>query len=98
MRRCGACKRNDEYVRCWRLKLKLEEYKSRKLKIGSFTMASNITGIVAPVHQITEIMHRAGGLAFWDCATAGPYMKIDMNPVVSGRASLYIRMPYFVTP
>ena len=72
------------------LKLKLEKYKGRKLKIGSFTMASNITGIVAPAHEITEMMHRAGGLAFWDCATAGPYMKIDMNPVVPGEGRAFV--------
>ena len=30
-------------------------------------------------------MHRHGGLVF-DCATAGPYMDINMNPVVLERA------------
>ena len=25
-------------------------------------------------------MHKYDGLAFWDYATAAPYVKIDMNP------------------
>ena len=26
------------------------------------------------------MMHKYDGLAFWDYATAAPYVKIDMNP------------------
>lgn len=33
---------------------------------------------------ITEQLHRGGALAFWDYAAAGPYLPIDMNPVVVG--------------
>ena len=52
--------------------------------IGSFSAASNITGILVDVDAITACLHRYGALAFWDYATAAPYIKIDMNPVVLG--------------
>ena len=34
------------------LVLKLEEYKDRKIKIGSFTACSNVTGVHTPYHQM----------------------------------------------
>jgi len=49
------------------------------LKIGAFTAASNITGICLDVPAITALLHRYGALAFWDYATAAPYLKMDMN-------------------
>ncbi len=50
-----------------------------RLKIGSFSAASNITGIKTPVYQIARIMHRYGGLACFDYAASAPYVKINMN-------------------
>ncbi|UYV72704.1 hypothetical protein LAZ67_10000370 [Cordylochernes scorpioides] len=58
---------------------------SRQL-IGSFSAASNITGILTDVDATTVLLHQHGALAFWDYATAAPYVKIDMNPVVNGTA------------
>ena len=48
--------------------------------MGAFTAASNITGICLDVDGITALLHRYGALAFWDYATAAPYIKVDMNP------------------
>jgi len=59
---------------------RLEAYADRPLKIGSFSAASNVTGIVSDTHGITELLHRHGALAFWDFAAAAPYVRIDMNP------------------
>jgi selenocysteine lyase/cysteine desulfurase len=58
----------------------LEQYKDRKVKIGSFTACSNVTGIVTPYHQLAEIMHDHGGYCFVDFAASAPYVDIDMNP------------------
>ncbi|XP_063961186.1 uncharacterized protein LOC129269590 [Lytechinus pictus] len=52
--------------------------------IGCFSAASNVTGILVDTVAITTILHRHNALAFWDYATAGPYVEIDMNPVVAG--------------
>ncbi|MBN2728930.1 MAG: aminotransferase class V-fold PLP-dependent enzyme [Bacteroidales bacterium] len=58
----------------------LNKYKDRKLKIGSFSAASNVTGILNPIHEMAEIMHKHGGVAFSDFAAAGPYIDINMHP------------------
>lgn len=66
------------------LEEELKNYSSSQLKIGAFTAASNITGILQDVNTITALLHKNGALAFWDYATAAPYVDIDMNPVIEG--------------
>ncbi len=63
-----------------RLQDQLKKYKDRKLKIGSFTACSNVTGIQPPYHQMAKIMHENGGYCFIDFAAAAPYIKMDMHP------------------
>jgi selenocysteine lyase/cysteine desulfurase len=63
------------------LERSLRKYASRPLRVGSFTAASNITGLCVDVDAITALLHKHGALAFWDYATAAPYIKVDMNPV-----------------
>ena len=46
--------------------------------IGSFSAASNVTGVVAPVREIARMLHAAGALALFDYAAGGPYLEIDM--------------------
>ncbi|MBS7526276.1 aminotransferase class V-fold PLP-dependent enzyme [Fusibacter paucivorans] len=53
-------------------------YKGR-LKIGSFSAASNVTGIKSPVYEIAKIMHAHGGYACFDFAASGPYVDINMK-------------------
>src|SRR5690606_7144755 len=56
--------------------------------IGSFSAASNVTGVLAPVREIARILHRAGALALFDYAAAGPYVGIDMCPADDPEAHL----------
>jgi len=58
----------------------LKKYKDRKVKIGSFTACSNVTGIRTPYHAMAALMHRYGGLAFIDFAASAPYETLDMHP------------------
>jgi len=58
----------------------LKRYESRLLKIGSFSAASNISGILTDTLAPTALMRRYGCLSFWDYAAAAPYTEIDMNP------------------
>jgi selenocysteine lyase/cysteine desulfurase len=51
----------------------------RPLKVGSFSAASNVTGIVTDTERVSILLHRHGALACWDYAAAGPYLPIDMN-------------------
>jgi selenocysteine lyase/cysteine desulfurase len=57
----------------------LEAYAERPLRIGSFSAASNVTGIVTDTHQIADLLHQHDALSFWDFAAAAPYVDIDMN-------------------
>ena len=70
------------------LRSELEKYQNRPLKIGSFSAASNVTGIRTSVDSVTRVLHEAGALAFWDYAAAAPYIDINMNPVGDGSADL----------
>jgi selenocysteine lyase/cysteine desulfurase len=58
----------------------LHLYKNRKMKIGSFTACSNVTGIQTPYHQLAKIMHQHGGICVVDFAASAPYVSIDMHP------------------
>ncbi|MBA2768057.1 MAG: aminotransferase class V-fold PLP-dependent enzyme [Sporichthyaceae bacterium] len=58
---------------------KLVEHADRPLRIGSFSAASNVTGIVSDTHRIADLLHRHGALSFWDFAAAAPYVDIEMN-------------------
>ena len=57
-----------------------ERHQDRQLKIGSFSAASNVTGIVSDTYGIAALLHRHGALSCWDFAAAGPYVQIEMNP------------------
>ena len=61
----------------------LEQYSDRHLKIGTFSAASNVTGILTAVHDVSILLHEYGALAFFDYATAAPYVRIDVNPVLT---------------
>ncbi|MCV2395536.1 aminotransferase class V-fold PLP-dependent enzyme [Actinotalea sp. M2MS4P-6] len=62
------------------LREELEAYADRPLKIGSFSAASNVTGIVSDTVGIARLLHEHGALSFWDFAAAAPYVQIEMNP------------------
>jgi selenocysteine lyase/cysteine desulfurase len=60
-------------------KLKDEKY-SERVKIGSFSAASNVTGIKTDVYKVADILHGNNGIACFDYAASAPYVEIDMNP------------------
>ena len=62
------------------LSAQLERYKNRKLKIGSFTACSNVTGVGTNYFELAETMHANGGYCFVDFAASAPYVEIDMHP------------------
>lgn len=49
-------------------------------RIGSFSAASNVTGMRTPVREIAALLHRHDALACFDYAASAPYVDIDMNP------------------
>jgi len=57
-------------------------------KIGSFSAASNVTGVLTPVHEVARLLHRHDAIALFDFAAAGPYVEVDMNPAGDPEARL----------
>ncbi|SDW67971.1 aminotransferase class V-fold PLP-dependent enzyme [Roseicitreum antarcticum] len=49
------------------------------LRIGAFSAASNVTGIITDVDAVTRLLKAHGALSLWDYAGGGPYLPIDMN-------------------
>ncbi len=62
------------------LEAKLASFSGRKLKIGAFSAASNVTGVLSDVRAIARALHRGGAYACFDYAAAAPYVPIDMHP------------------
>jgi selenocysteine lyase/cysteine desulfurase len=61
------------------LEHELRRHADRQVKIGSFSAASNVTGIITDVDPVAIALHRHGALSCWDYAAAGPCLPIDMN-------------------
>lgn len=57
----------------------LVEAGADRLKLGAFSAASNVTGIVTDTDAVTEVLKRHGALSVWDYAGGGPYLPIDMR-------------------
>ena len=70
----------DGHVDLAQLADELARYAARPLKIGSFSAASNVTGIVSDTAAISRLLHEHGALAFFDFAAAAPYVDIRMDP------------------
>src|SRR5690606_32658799 len=49
--------------------LQKDAYKDR-LKIGTFSAASNVTGLISHTRDLARLMHQHGGLAFFDYAAS----------------------------
>jgi selenocysteine lyase/cysteine desulfurase len=59
--------------------LKDPRYATR-VKIGSFSAASNVTGILSDTRSIARLLHAQGAYAFFDFAASAPYVQIDLRP------------------
>ena len=80
------------------LERELSAFSDRALKIGSFSAASNVTGIVSDTEALTILLHRHDALAFWDFAAAAPYVRIEMNPSGEGGDPLAAKDAIFISP
>jgi len=66
-------------VQALRQALEDPSYQNRP-KIGSFSAASNVTGLISDTRGIARLLHQHGALAFFDFAAAAPYIEIDVRP------------------
>ncbi len=70
---------SDGHVDFDELEAALLRFSDRPLKIGSFSAASNVTGIITDTAAVAALLHRHGALSFWDVAAAAPYDGISMT-------------------
>jgi selenocysteine lyase/cysteine desulfurase len=70
---------HDGHIDLATLERELELHADRPLKIGSFSAASNVTGILTDTAAVADLLHAHGALSFWDYAAAAPYVEIDMT-------------------
>ena len=66
------------------------------LLIGSFSAASNVTGIITDTVAVSTLLHRYGALSLWDYAAAAPYVPIDMGSASEDNAAY--KDAIFVSP
>jgi selenocysteine lyase/cysteine desulfurase len=74
------------------LEQELRRCRERPLKIGSFSAASNVTGIISDVEGVTRVLRDHGALSCWDYASAGPYLPIEM----AGKDAVFLSPHKFV--
>jgi selenocysteine lyase/cysteine desulfurase len=87
----------DGHIDTETLEQELVRHAARPLKIGSFSAASNVTGIVSDTHRISALLHRHGALSFWDFAAAAPYVEIGMY-AGADRDALSYKDAIFLSP
>ena len=58
------------------LKAVLAQNQGRKI-IASFTLGSNVSGIVMPFREISHLVRAFGGIICYDCASTSPYVEIS---------------------
>jgi selenocysteine lyase/cysteine desulfurase len=66
----------DGHIDLADLESQLTRHAQRPLLIGSFSAASNVTGILTDTAAVAALLHAHGALSFWDYAAAGPYVPI----------------------
>lgn len=59
--------------------LKAPQWRGR-MRIGAFSAASNVTGIVTDVRRLAKLLHAHDAILALDCAASAPYTAIDMHP------------------
>ncbi|MGB3177632.1 MAG: aminotransferase class V-fold PLP-dependent enzyme [Albidovulum sp.] len=57
----------------------LTEHADKPLKIGSFSAASNITGVLTDPVPVTRLLKKHGARVIWDYAGGAPYLPISMR-------------------
>ena len=88
---------HDGHIDQRHLMEELIRYRDRPVKIGSFSAASNVTGIISDWRAISVELHSHGALSFWDFAAAAPYMEIEMGSASRGPSEPYLDA-VFISP
>src|SRR6266542_2887486 len=74
----------DGHIDLADLEEQLARFAGRPLRIGSFSAASNVTGILTDTTAVAALLHSHGALSFWDYEAAGPYVPIRVAASAPG--------------
>ncbi|HET7204069.1 MAG TPA: aminotransferase class V-fold PLP-dependent enzyme [Steroidobacteraceae bacterium] len=77
--------------------LQAPEYRGR-MRIGSFSAASNVTGMRSPTREIATLLHAHDAYACFDFAASAPYVEVDMNPPDDGAGGDASMDAVFISP
>lgn len=69
---------SDEKIDMVLLEKELHKHRNREI-IASFSVASNVTGILSDYRSLYTLIKRYGGILCLDAAAASPYINIDCN-------------------
>ena len=72
----------------------LKQHAGCDLRIGSFSAASNVTGIITDTDPVTRLLKAHGALSVWDYAGGGPYLAIDMGSAGAARKDAIVVSPH----
>ncbi|MBG7603157.1 MAG: aminotransferase class V-fold PLP-dependent enzyme [Actinobacteria bacterium] len=86
----------DGHVSLEHLERELVEHADRSTLIGSFSAASNVTGIITDTVAVSKLLHEHGALSLWDFAAAAPYVPIEMGSSEDG--NLAYKDAVFISP
>jgi selenocysteine lyase/cysteine desulfurase len=86
----------DGHVSLEHLERELVGHADRTTLIGSFSAASNVTGIITDTVAVATLLHEHGALSLWDYAAAAPYVPIDMGSSADG--NLAYKDAVFLSP
>lgn len=75
------------------LRQALQTYKNHMI-VGAFSAASNVTGILTDVEEVTRILKGAGALVVWDYAGGAPYLPINLAPFEDARIDAVVVSPH----
>lgn len=76
------------------LELTLQEQAHADLIIGSFSAASNVTGIVTDTATTTRLLKKYNALSVWDYAGGAPYLSIDMGTGTNAQKDVVVLSPH----
>lgn len=76
------------------LEAELVAAKGADLIVGSFSAASNVTGILTDTDPVTRLLKAHGALAIWDYACGAPYLDMDMTPAADCAKDAIVFSPH----
>lgn len=62
--------------------------------IGAFSAASNVSGIVSDVEEVSRLLKASGATVVWDYAGGAPYLPVDICPAPDALIDAVVLSPH----